>query len=501
MFNEFLVSDQKEIWMNVRLGTLGVLSVAFFFTGCASAPSSSPTGQGGGRIAPSGIQATGQLPEWVLSLPEGTPPRDNASTRAASIALLQATQSTNPEQRRTRYVAALEASITGIQADPENPQSYLQAGEALVGLGRLEEADERLSRAEAIYPRYALEIMGIREDGWIEAYNTGIEAIDAEDIPAAVLAFEQADLIYKGRPEAMLNLGVTYAQVGRFDDALRSYLAAVALITGPIAERQDAETRAAWVDNLSFAQLNAAQLHLRAERFNEAATIYRAIIAREPDNVEALSALAVALVSAGQAEQAGTLFDDLLGRGGLEASDYFTIAVGLYQSDQFAQSARAFKLAEDILPNHREIVFNRAQALYLSENWAELLAATERLLEIDAFNPMVYRFRAFGLLQTGESGAATAVDQQGQDLPFSLENLSLQFAENQYAVVGQMVNRTLQPGASVQFRFTYYTLTGEEAGSRDITIQAGPQGEAQIFQVDAPSTPGLFGYRYARIGG
>jgi tetratricopeptide (TPR) repeat protein len=488
--------------MNVRLGTLGVLSVAFLVSGCASSPSSAPSGPGGGgRVAPSGIQATGQLPEWVLALPEGTAPRDNASTRSASIALLQAGQSSNPEQAQARFVTALEAATTGIQADPENPQSYLQAGEALLGLGRLEEADARLKRAEELHPRYALEIMGIREDGWIEQYNKGIDAIDAEDLPAAIGYFELADLIYKGRPEAMLNLGVTYAQVGRFDDALRAYTSAIALITGPIAERQDAETQAAWAANLGFAQLNAAQLNLRSERYAEAIELYRAIIARDADNVEALSALAVALVASGQAEQAGSLFDDLLNRGGLDSSDYFTIAVGLYQSDQFVQSARAFKLAEELLPNHREIVFNRAQALYLAEDWTELLAATERLLELDTYNPMVYRFRAFGLLQTGASGPATEIDQKGQELPFTLENLSLQFAEGQYAVVGQMLNRSLQPGASVRFRFTYYTLSGQEAGTRDITLQAGPQGEAQIFQVGAPTTPGLFGYRYTRLDG
>jgi tetratricopeptide (TPR) repeat protein len=483
--------------MNVRLRALGVLSAALLVTGCASAPASTSSA-GGNRVAPA-VRPTGQLPEWVMALPEGTAPRENASTRTAALALLQAGQASNDDQRSARYFSALEAANAGIQADPENPLSYQQAGEALIGLERYQEADERLRRAEELNPRSVLEIMAIREEGWIEEYNKGIDAIDSEDLEAAARYFGLADLIYKGRPEAMLNLGVTYGQLGRFDDAIRSYLDAVALMSGPIAARQDEATREAWTANLTFAQQNAAQLHLRAERFAEAAELYRAVIAREPDNVDALSALAVALVSAGQSDQAGELFDNLLSRDGLDASDYFTIAVGLYQSEQFAQSARAFRLAENIIPNHREIVFNLAQALYLSENWTELLEVTERLLELDAYNSFVYRFRAFALLQTGASGPATELDQRGRDLPFTLENMSLQFAENQAAVVGQMANRSLQPGTAVRFRFTFYSLTGQQLGTQDTTIQAGPQGEAQIFQVNAPSAAGVFGYRYTRL--
>jgi len=68
---------------------------------------------------------------------EGVTPRDNMFTRTAALALSQAMQNADPGERQSRYEEALQAAMDGIANDPNNPQSYRQAGEAFVGLNDL----------------------------------------------------------------------------------------------------------------------------------------------------------------------------------------------------------------------------------------------------------------------------------------------------------------------------------------------------------------------------
>jgi tetratricopeptide (TPR) repeat protein len=234
--------------MRVRFGATAALAFALALGGCASA--------GNGPSVSTGFGAPEDLPDWVAELPEGTEPRDNDHTGQATLALLQG-----------NFEEALESARAGIEEDPENPQSYFQAGEALLGMGELEQAAEMLDRAEEIYPRYILETMGLREQAWIDEYNLAFEAIEAEDDAAAVRQFERAHSIYQNRPEAMLNLASIYAQEGQDDRAIDYFSQAIEVIEGPWTERVDDDTRENWMESLEVAQFNKAQLLLRTERY------------------------------------------------------------------------------------------------------------------------------------------------------------------------------------------------------------------------------------------
>ncbi|CAN5624305.1 hypothetical protein BH23GEM11_BH23GEM11_01010 [soil metagenome] len=478
--------------MNFRFGAVAVLGAALLVGGCASggetrAPESSVLGAG----------AEGdELPQWIADLPQGVEPRDNEHTNQAAIALLQASSSSSDEQAQTRFEDALRHAEAGISEDPENPQSYLQAGEALMGLDRVVDAAARFDRAEELHPPYIVETVGLREMAWIDAYNEGVERLEAEDVEGAIRSFELANDVYQFRPEAMLNLGSLYAQAGRYEESAEAFGQVLEVIDGPWYDRvDDEEVRASWQDMRAPAMQSRAQLLLRAERYNDAADAYAMLVEEDPENLEYLTAYASALVAGGRGEDAQDLFADLLAREGLDASDYFTIGVGLYQVEEFEGAEQAFRRAFEVVPNHRDAAFNFAQTLYINEDWAELAAVTEKLLEIDALNPLAYRFRANALLQLAREDEAMEVYTTGEDLPIGMDNVSIRPGGSDIVLAGQLSNHGAPGGTELRLRFTFYDVQGAEIGTRETTVRFEGEGEARPFEVEIPDGD-LFGYSY-----
>jgi tetratricopeptide (TPR) repeat protein len=487
--------------MNFRFGTVLVLGTALFVGGCASSGETRSPAGSESSVMSTGAEGDG-LPEWVESLPEGVEPRDNDHTAQATLYLLQAQSASSEELAVSRYEEALGHARAGIEADPDNPQSHFQLGEALLGLGRLDEAAAAFDRAEELYPRYIIETIGLREMAWIEQYNEGVDLVEQEDMEGAIENFKRADRIYPYRPEAVLNLASAFAQMGRYEESEAAFARVLEVVDSEWADRVDEEVQETWRGVRVPALENRAQLLLRLERYAEAAELFGDLIETDPDNLGYLTSYASALVASGQGADAQDLFDDLLSRDGLDAADYFTIGVGLYQVDEYQGAAAAFRMAYEAVPNHRDAVFNLAQTLYLlgreggqSDSWPELAEVSAKLLEIDVMNPLAYQFRANALLEIGEGDAAMEIYTTGQDLPIIMDELVLQPSGGDVVLAGQLSNHSGGAGAEVRLRFHFYDLNGTEVGTRETTVRFENEGEARAFQVELPGD-NVYGYSY-----
>jgi tetratricopeptide (TPR) repeat protein len=484
----------RRMWMNFRRATAGLLGLVVTLTlaACGGA------GNGPDQITPQGWDEE-DLPQWVRDLPEGTEPRDDDDTQEATLYLLQA-QGRQGDQARDFYQRALTAAERAIERDPENPQGYLLAGEAKLGLGNLNEAADLLDRAEEIYPRYILETEVIREQSWIEHYNAGADALQAEDHDEAVVHFEMAHRIYQGRPDAMLQLARLYTERDRVAEAIDIYGTAIELIESPRAEDLDEELVPVWAEGLVIARFNKAQLLFQQERYLEAAEMYEAVLAEDPDDLMALSNVAISYAAAGESERAMAVYDELLGRPDLDARDYFLIGIGLYQVDEFSQAARAFGMALETVPGHRDAHFNRVQSLFLAEEWEALVAAGEALLEVDTHNRAAHQFLAQGLVRMGQEHEAVAIMEQSEDLPFEVSDLQSQRTPQGVAVMGQVVNRSMAAGTTVRFRVFIYSVSGEEVGRTEATVTLGEVEEPVMLQAEFRTNADVLGFRYEVIG-
>ena len=432
---------------------------------------------------------------------EGVPPRDNMFTRTAGLALSQAMQNADPSEREARYQDALQASLEGIANQPNNPQSYRQAGEAYIGLNDLSGADSMWTRAADLYPLYAFDLDPLREQQWVSQYNLAVNQIQAGNMEEAVPLLEGAHTIYKGRPEALLNLGSLHAQLGNDDDAVEWYAASLEMLRGPLFEQQQPDVQATWSENEEIAAFNLAQILAGAGRNEEAEAAYRTYLERSPDNVTALSNLAVVLMSMDRNEEASEIYQGLLARTDLNARDYYVTGIGLYNAESYSMAAQAFGRSYELIPESRDALYNYAQSLYLAGELDELYPAAVSLREMDPHNNNVYRLLAQGLMAQGDTTeAARVLEEEMSTLEFEIEGTILQpFGGGGGIVNGELINHSLAEGGSVDIRVFFYGADGTEVGVQDVSVTVPAAEMREVFRVQLDSDQDVVAYRYEVI--
>ena len=471
--------------MKFQLGVVLAASVVIVAGGCAAGSGSG--GEASDTPMPPGVE-------------QGVPPRDNMFTRTAALNLSQAMQNADPEGRRQRYRDALAASLEGIESQPGNPQSYRQAGEAYAGLNDLVGADSMWTKAEDLYPLYFMDLNPMREQHWVNSFNLGVNQIQVDNMESAIPLLEAAHTIYRGRPEAILNLGSIHAQLGNDREAVDWYRTALELLRGPLFEQQTAETQMTWAENEEIAAFNLAQILAGAGRNDEAEAAYRTYLERNPDNVTALSNLAVVLMEMERDAEAAEIYQGLLARTDLNARDYYVTGIGLYNADDYSMAAQAFGRSYELIPQSRDALYNYAQALYLAEELDELYPVALSLMEMDPYSNNVYRLMAQGLIHQEEEQEAVRVLEQMEALEFEIDGTILQpFGGGGGVVNGDLLNRSLPEGSSVDVRFFFYGAGGVELGTQDISVSVPAAEMREVFRVEFDSDQDVIAYRFEVI--
>lgn len=454
-------------------------ALAVLLSGCASAGGTGGAGGAGGAGGGEGVGG-------------GNPPTENSSTRSADFFLIQASQADDPEDR---YREALAAATVAIQEGPDNPRGYFLAGRAQIGLGDMVAADTLFSRALELYAGYRDEIRLERENAWIELFNASLEAGDTED---GIRLLQEAEVIFtRQRPEALINLGVTLGNAGRYDEAADAYGAAIEIITGPRTAEVNDTTAADWQSRLQSTSFNRARVLTLAERFEDAAAAYATYLESEPGDIQGLSGLAQALIANGQADSAQVIYNSLLDRPGLGLRAYQDIGVGLYNVDVFDQAARAFRAAANIAPESRDAVYNLGQSLFEAEDWEALIPVAQQLMELDPNNPQTYLLLGYALARTDREAEAGAVLEASEALPFTLDGYQLQPRSGGGATVGALLtNRTLETGTVIEMRVHFSGENGSEIGTVDVRVEAPPPEQARQVTAEIRSAEIVAGFYF-----
>lgn len=424
-------------------------------------------------------------------------PKDNMWTRSATLYLSQARTNPSPEEKRQRFEEALKVSREGIEKEPDNPQGYFQAGQALIGLGNFVAADSMLTHAEELWPDYKAEIDQHREYAWVQAYNAAIPALNAGNTQEAEQQFMRAHAIYRGRPEAMLNLGQIAATAGDADAAIAHYQTALEILRGPEAAAQDSTTQHNWLQNEQIATFNLAQLLAQEGRNEEAAAEYQGFLDRNPDNIQAMTNLAIVLTNMEMADSASAIYDNLLNRDDLSARDYFNAGIGLFQAEQYDRASDAFEKVVAIAPDSRDATYNLAQTLYLVEDYDQLASVSEKLVELDPANTNAHTFYVRALLNTGQEEAAQEAYDHMQAMPVEVHSLQLSpRGSGGGSLYGQVENKRTEEGATLGLRIHFIGSTGAEVGATDVEVQMPGLETSVPFQADLESDQELIAYWY-----
>jgi tetratricopeptide (TPR) repeat protein len=398
--------------------------------------------------------------------------RETRYTREASKFIGLAMTRQDSAQRAEMYQQAMDQLRQGMESEADNARIWLLAGSVHAALGEMQEADQAFQRAMQMHPEYADEIAGEREAAWIEAFNAGLELMDQQQYEAAIGKMEQAQLIYKQRPEALMNLGAMYANAGDAAKSIDAFEQAIAATRGPLAEQIDEETREAWARYVVMAQVNIAQgraaegvEHFNAQDFPAAATAFRAATEANP-----------------------------------YARDYWFN----YMQALWAQ----VNDREDALQTEGPAAATARQEL--PAMYDQALEIVEKTLTFDPANEVLYRIEAQAKRMKGVLSENEAQETAGQQAALqalerldafdvSLDQIAAYNDGEGLVIQGMLKNRKLAAGAPVQLHFTLLSIDGTELGTETVTVNAPAVDEEVEFSHRSSVEADVAGWRY-RVG-
>ena len=409
--------------------------------------------------------------------------KDSRYTREVSKFLGLALTRPDEASRLEMYQKALEAANEGIAKDADNAKVWLLAGQVHAALNNYAQADSAFERAIAMHPEYAQEVQAEREQAWMTAFNEGVALMDQQDFPGAIAALEAANELYPDRPEGYLNLGSLYANAQRTEDAVRAFEGAIAAAQSDLAATVPAETQAQWQRYAQLARSNIAQIHgsegvrlFQAQQFEDAAAAFKRAMDINPHARDFHFNYAQAMFARSQRlEEQKDSADARLARAAA--------------ADKAAAQAEVDRLAEEMRPLYNEMI-----------------AASEKTLEFDPANEMLYVLigRAHRMLGALGDEAATKAGQdralalltQREELPVHIGQISMRSEPEATTVSGAVIGGKAAAGTAVTIRVTLVGLDGNTVGESEVTVtSAGPDAEAP-FSVVIPTTGEVAGWKY-----
>jgi tetratricopeptide (TPR) repeat protein len=129
--------------------------------------------------------------------------------------------------------------------------------------------------------------------------------------------------------------------------------------------------------------LESARQHHRAGRLEEAKTVYLALLEKNPNDLDSLYGLSLALFAIGQSEQALPLIEKVVQLRPERPDFLYNFGVILNSLNRRAEAIAAFRTALCLKPDFAEAIFNLASALHAEGNLPEAIANYGQLLQLN----------------------------------------------------------------------------------------------------------------------
>ncbi|MEX2608888.1 MAG: tetratricopeptide repeat protein [Gemmatimonadota bacterium] len=457
-------------------------------------------------------------------------PSSTMHTRSADLYLQQAAETRVEAERRDNFEKALEQAREGMEAMPENPTPWLQAGQAHAGLGNVLAADSAFDRAEQLWPEYEEEIEGYRISLWAESYNAAIPLYTERDFAAAIEHLERAHAIYQDRPEAMELLAALYAQEGRAEEAERLFRQTLELVSGPLRAEQTPEAQEAWAKIQANVALDFSNLLVSADRLDEAETLYRQLLEANPNDAVVRSNLAVVLTRQGRTDEANAIYTALLDSPDVTTDDAFAIGITLFRGEDYEPAARAFERAAEVNPWAYDALYMLGQSHFfvgqagqealeegasadtaaVIETYERLAEVAERLEEINPLNADILIMRAqaqrgLGDLTSGaasrewKTGALAALERR-QALTFEVTEVAITTEDGTTRASGEVLNHAVAAGEPLTFRVAAVDASGNEMGGQAVSVPAPATEQGTTFEASFDVSGTVAGWKITPTG-
>ncbi|HWK88642.1 MAG TPA: tetratricopeptide repeat protein [Longimicrobium sp.] len=177
-------------------------------------------------------------------------------------------------------------------------------------------------------------------------------------------------------------------------------------------------------------------------------------------------------------------------------------------NDQDQQATTLLAELSRLAPNHPDVWYHHALALYNLERWQELTQVAQKATELDPLNYdawILYYNGYAGQAQAADdarntaqaealSRQATAIRERSQRLPVRLRNVQYDAQDSTTRIFGAAVGTGVGTGP-ITIEFTVFGESGP-VGTQTLTLTPPAKDQAQAFEVNVPTTGPVMGYTY-----
>ena len=407
----------------------------------------------------------------------------NSAIRSAEVEFSLAASRNDTRSKEERYVRALSKLERNWELDNIPPRSYLLAANAYLGLFDLAGADSMLTTLLQIQPVCADQVAEIRFGAWVTQFNSAITLMQGGDEETALERFESANVINRDS-RSLAYAGQIYDTRGEDDRAAELYEAALE------AGGSD--------DIVRMASINLAGIRKNQGDSEGALQIYTEYSSAHPDDIVGRLDFALVLMDADRQEEAQQVFEDLLllSRDDLNFRRWSQVGIGLYQAQNFAPAAIAFRNALDLAPYNKETLLNLANSLGLSDQFEELMPLATELVDRYPFERVHYILLINSKRELDDSDGALAVIEGRDAMSFEFLGMQLSAVGETYLIDGQVLNRSGIAGSTRSVSVTFIGENGDELFTEMLELMLPAESETAAFSLQVESDIEVFGFRY-----
>ena len=303
---------------------------------------------------------------------------------------------------------AVEFIARAIRSRPDAPVFHYNYADALVKLGRLEDAAASYAEATRLNGDYFeawnnLSSVLVQLGRFEEAVEAGNEAYELADDPSAPLnnlgsayrglgqvdkAIECYSEALESRPqfpEASNNLGLAYSQAGDFENAERVY-------------RETIRMAPAFMDPYN----NLGVVFLRQGKREEAAEMLQMALKLAPDYGEAMNNLGVALRESGRPEESLPWFEKASEKSPNKPDIWNNLALAYKDVGKLPQALKAAAKAVDIDPLYAAGHFTLSICRHLDNDLDGALEAGRKAADLAPNHPSALCALGYKLIEVGD---------------------------------------------------------------------------------------------------
>jgi len=230
--------------------------------------------------------------------------------------------------------------------------------------------------------------------------------------------------------------------------------------------------------------------------FQPAIASYKELVAAYPSNAEAAGSLASLYVQAGRRSEAIAVFDGLFAHAGdLSESDLYDLGQRLVSSRLWAPGIKAYALALERNPFHRNALSELGSAYVETKDGANAVATLQRLVVLDPMNKMALHLMGQAWDLRGQTDSARKYTVTSDSLSVDITIASMVPDSSGMTLTGVATNAGSAAAKATHLMVEFLDAKGSVLASQGVDIPAVPAGGSQQFQAHA-AAKGAVGWRY-----